>query len=338
MPRLNVLIWHIHGSYLNALARVDHNWYLPTKPDRPEGYLGRGTTFDLPQTVREVPAEEVRHLDLDLVIFQTPRNLFHDQFEILSSHQQELPSIYLEHNTPKPDAVHTLHPAVDRDRALPRRPDVLVHVTHFNDIMWDSGDLPTTVIEHSVAIDPRARYTGDLARGIVVANGMERRPRISGFDLFLKLREQVPLDIAGMGTESLGGLGDVPYRHLHRLVARYRFLFSPMRYTSLPLAVIEGLTIGMPVVALATTELPMVIDHGETGFVSCDVAVLRESMERLLDDPGLAGRIGANGRRLAQERFGIARFTRDWEAVMDRARGADPAVSRLDERSPLSVA
>ena len=57
MQRLKILIWHIHGSYLNTLARIDADWYLPVKAGRPEGYGGRGPTFDLPDYVREVPAE-----------------------------------------------------------------------------------------------------------------------------------------------------------------------------------------------------------------------------------------------------------------------------------------
>jgi len=123
------------------------------------------------------------------------------------------------------------------------------------------------------------------------------------------------LDAAGMQTEAFGGLGDIPYRDLHRRVADYRFLFSPMRYTSLPLAVVEAMTIGMPVVALATTELPTVIEHGVSGYVSCDVDELVEQMRTLLDDAGKARRIGANARALARERFGLDRFIRDWNEV-----------------------
>jgi len=74
MQRLKILIWHIHGSYLNTMARIDHDWYLPVKPGRPEGYGGRGPTFNLPDYVREVPADHVRDLDLDLIIYQTPKN------------------------------------------------------------------------------------------------------------------------------------------------------------------------------------------------------------------------------------------------------------------------
>jgi hypothetical protein len=89
--RLKILIWHIHGSYLNSLARIEHDWYLPVRPGRPEGYGGRGPTFDLPDYVREVSSERVRDLPLDLIIYQTPKNYYEDQCEILSEEQRRLP-------------------------------------------------------------------------------------------------------------------------------------------------------------------------------------------------------------------------------------------------------
>jgi len=305
MRRLNILTWHIHGSYLNTLARIEHNWYLPIKPGRPEGYGGRGPTFDLPDYMCEVPAEQVRDLKLDLVIYQSPKNYLEDQFELLTDEQRSLPKIYLEHNTPKPNAVDTRHPVDD--------PNVLlVHVTHYNRLMWDNGQTPTVVIEHSVAIDPSIRYKGRRESGITVVNGMQKRPRIAGYDILLHTQQKIPLDCVGMETEAFGGLGDIPYRDLHRLLADYRFLFSPIRYTSLPLAVIEAMTIGMPIVSLATTELPTVILHGETGYVSCDIDTLIEHMRFLLSDYEEASRIGRNARAVAQQRFGLDRFINDW--------------------------
>jgi hypothetical protein len=312
VQRLKVLIWHVHGSYLNALAALDHDWYVPTKPGAPEGYLGRGWTFDQHARLHEVPAEQVRDLDLDLVIFQTPRNYLEEQYEVLSEAQRRLPRIYLEHNTPKPHATDTPHPVDDAGV-------LLVHVTHYNRLMWDNGRTPNVVVEHSVAVDPAIAYEGTSARGIMVANFVERRPRIAGYDLFLQAREVVPLDIAGLGTEAYGGLGDIPYRDLHRRVAAYRFLFSPMRYTSLPLAVIEAMTIGMPVVALATTELPTVLENGRTGYVSCDLDYLIARMRDLLADPAEARRLGANARAVARQRFGLDRFASDWDAAFARA-------------------
>ena len=187
--------------------------------------------------------------------------------------------------------------------------------------MWDNGRTPTIVIEHSVALDPSIRYSGHIERGITVINGMQKRPRIAGYDIFLQARQVVPLDAVGMETEAIGGLGDVPYRELHRRVAEYRFLFSPIRYTSLPLAVIEAMTIGMPVVALATTELPTVIENGVTGYVSCDIDRLIYAMQFLLANPQEARQLGARARAVACERFGLDRFIRDWYRAFALCRG-----------------
>jgi hypothetical protein len=70
---------------------------------------------------------------------------------------------------------------------------------------------------------------------------MARRGRAVGYDLFLEVRRTVPLDVAGIHSEAVGGLGDIKYSQRQRRMAAYRFLFSPIRYPSLPLAVVEGL-------------------------------------------------------------------------------------------------
>ncbi|WP_128546342.1 glycosyltransferase [Larkinella soli] len=323
MRKLNILIWHIHGAYLTALAQAEHNWYLPTRtPDAggrvPEGYIGRGVDSSMPAYVQEVPADEVRNLDLDLILFQTPGNYGRDQYDILPEEQRQLPRIYLEHNTPEPHPTNSRHPAADDPGVQ------LVHVTYYNQLMWDNGSAPTRVIEHSVAIDPAITYRGHLPEGIAVVNEMQRRGRLSGYDLFEKLRQEVPLTVAGMKSAEIGGIGEIHYRYLHRRVADYRFLFSPMRYSSLPLAVIEAMTIGMPIVAFATTELPAVIQNHVHGFVSCNPKELAEGMRYLLDHPEEAKRMGDNARQLALSRFGIDRFVRDWNRTFEEVLSGRP--------------
>lgn len=309
MHKLNILIWHIHGAYLTAITAAQHNWYVPIKDDRSEGYVGRGQDSTMPDYVREIPADQVRNLPLDLIIFQTPKNYQTDQYEILSDEQRQLPKIYLEHNTPEPHPTDSRHFAADDPTVT------LVHVTHYNRLMWDNGATPTRVIEHSVAIDPTIRYEGSRPEGIIAVNEIQRRGRMAGFDLFEQLRQRVPLTVAGMKSADVGGIGEIHYRYLHKRVAEYRFLFSPMRYSSLPLAVIEAMTIGMPIVALATTELPTVIENGVHGFVSANPDELAERMQFLLDNPDEAQRMGENARQLALSRFGLDRFVRDWNAV-----------------------
>ena len=311
MRRLRILTWPVHGGYLNALVQAEHDWYLPTRPGQHPGYLTEGSAFIGPDWVHEIPAERIRDLDLDLILYQSAANLVTDGPAILSSRQCELPRIYVEHNVP-PRPFDSRHPFDDPT-------GLLVHVTHYNRLMWDNGQTPTAVIEHSVAIDPAAMYRGTRAEGITVVNEMPRRGRAVGYDVFQRVREQMPLTAAGMDSESFGGLGDIPYPRLHRRMAEYRFLFSPMRYTSLPLAVVEAMTIGMPIVALATTELPTVIEDGVNGYVSSDPDYLTDRMRDLLADVGLARRLGANARAVATRRFGPARFIGDWNAAFARA-------------------
>jgi hypothetical protein len=305
MRPLRVLTWHVHGNYLLYLSRARAEFYLPVASGRP-GFGGRGDTFPFPDRVRDVPAEAVRDLEFDCILFQSRRNYLMDQHEILTEEQRSLPRVYLEHDPPQEHPTDTRHPVDDPDT-------LLVHVTPFNDLMWDSGRTPTRVIEHGVFVPEDARYTGEVARGIAVVNHLRRRGRRLGSDVFERARDAVPLDLVGMDAESLDGLGEVPPRELANFEARYRFFFNPIRYTSLGLAVIEAMMIGLPIVGLATTEMATVVENGVSGFISTDVGHLIEPMRDLLADHGKARRLGEQARRAALERFSIERFSREWE-------------------------
>jgi hypothetical protein len=324
---LRILTWHVHGSYLWYLTRLPHQFFLPVKPGRPEGYGGRGETFPWPDNVEEVPADEVRRLEVDCVLTQSHQNWLHDREEILSPSQRSLPAIHLEHDPPRQSPTDTRHPIDD--------PNVLlVHVTHFNDLMWDSGRTPTQVIEHGVVAAEGARYTGELARGVVVVNGLGRRGRRVGADVFERARRSVPLDLIGMHSEEVGGLGEVLPPEVPAFVSRYRFFFHPIRYTSLGLAVCEAMMAGVPVVALATTEMSTVVDNGVSGWIDTDVERLVGRMQELLADPAEAARLGEGARRRALERFSIDRFRRDWDRAFQLVTGHRPSPSPMTARSP----
>jgi len=321
MRPLRILTWHVHGSYLYYLCQAPHEFYLPVKPGRPGGYHGRTRSYPWPDNVHEVPAEQVQHLDLDVILFQSRQNYLEDQYEILSAEQRSLPSIYLEHDPPREHPTDTRHP-VDEPGVL------LVHVTAFNDLMWDSGRTPTVVIEHGVMVPDDARYTGELDRGIVVVNNMRKRGRRLGADIFARARAQVPLDLVGMGWEEVaGGIGEVPHHDLPRFTGRYRFFFNPIRYTSLGLAVCEAMMLGMPIIGLATTEMVMVVENGLSGYLDTDPARLIERMKELVADPAEARRLGEGARRYARERFAIERFIRDWDDTFTFVAGRRNGVS-----------
>ena len=308
MTQLRALTWHVHGSYLFYLVHTQHQFFVPVKPGRPEGYGGCAKGFDWPDNVTEVPAEDVKDLDLDCVIFQSRKNYLEDQYDILSEDQRMGPRIYIEHDPPRSHPTDTKHVVDD--------PDVLlVHVTHFNRLMWDSGRTRTRVIEHGVP-ELHASYTGEIERGIVVVNGITKRERRVGADVFQEVRARVPLELVGMGSEEAGGLGEVGHAELPGFAARHRFFFNPIRYTSLGLAVCEAMMLGMPIIGLATTEMARVVQNGVSGYVDTDVQALIGKMQELLRRPDEAKRLGANARRFAQEHFGMGRFTADWDSTL----------------------
>jgi glycosyltransferase involved in cell wall biosynthesis len=316
-PPRRLLTWHIHGSYLYYLTQaLSSTWlpkdrrpyeiYLPVKLDRPEGYGGRSGSFQWGENVHDVPASQVRDLELDGILFQSRKNYFEDQFEILTERQRALPKIYLEHDPPREHPTDSRH-WVDTPEVL------LVHVTDFNALMWNSGRSPTRVIDHGVWVPDDAVYQGDIERGIVVVNNIHLRGRRLGLDIFERVRQRVPLDIVGIHSEEVGGLGSIDLEQLPYLEARYRFFFNPIRYTSLGLAVCEAMSIGLPVVGLATTEMVTAVENGVSGYVDTNIDRLVDRMHFLLENPGEAWKMSQAARERALQRFHIRRFGQDWD-------------------------
>lgn len=307
MERLRIFTWHIHGTYLYYLSQGNYDLLIPVNRQRTDGYIGRGSTFPFGPNVIEIPVGDIRDTAFDCILFQQARHYLHDQFQLFSEEQLALPKIFLEHDPPAPHATDTRHVVND-----PRV--TLVHVTPYNQLMWDNNATRCEVIDHGVPAST-VEYTGELDKGIVVVNNLAHRGRKLGLDLFERIRKEIPLDLIGMNAQALGGSGEILHPQLQPFISRYRFFFNPIRYTSLGLAVIEAMMVGLPVVGLATTEMATVFKDGENGIVNTDVDRLIAGMRRLLHDRELASAIGARGRQHAQERFNMIRFLSQWTTL-----------------------
>jgi glycosyltransferase involved in cell wall biosynthesis len=309
---MRILLWHVHGSYTTALVQGAHQYLLPTLPDRGPDGRGRARTWDWPASAVEVTPAEAGAAEVDAVVLQRPVELDHLAATWLGGRRpgRDVPAVYLEHNAPQGRIADMRHPAADRPELT------VVHVTRFNRLFWDTGSTPTRVIEHGV-VDPGPRYSGELERAVAVVNEPVRRGRVTGADLLQPLAEAsgVPVDLFGMQSEALGG-ADVPQSRLHDEMARRRAYLHPVRWTSLGLSLLEAMHLGMPVVALATTEVPEAVPP-EAGIVSNDPAVLADGLRRLVADPELAAVMGKAARAAALERYGLARFLSDWDDLLE---------------------
>ena len=304
---------------------------MPVLPDRGPDGVGRARTWDWPSSVTELSPETLRHTDFDLVVLQRPSEIDLVRSWLGRTAGTELPAIYLEHNTPDERPCTQRHPLADR-RDIP-----IAHVTAFNELFWDNGSAPTTVIEHGI-IDPGARYTGELDRGAVVVNEPGRRGRIVGADLLPRFAGAGPLDVFGMQAEPfatdlstrsglepgrLSGVDDLRTQEdLHHAIARRRVYLHPMRWTSLGLSLIEAMQLAMPVVALATTEAVAAVPTG-AGVLSTNVDILVEAFRFFRHEPEAARECGRNARTAALERYGLRRFLDDWDDLLIRTAARD---------------
>ena len=313
---MNVLLWHVHGSWTTAFVQGPHRYLVPMTPDRGPDGLGRARTWDWPASVVEVTPEEAAEAEVDVVILQRPNELEGLAARWLGGRQpgHDVPAIYLEHTSPEGSVNDMRHPAADR------RELAVVHVTHFNALFWDTGATPTRVIEHGI-VDPGHRYTGELPRAAAVVNEAARRRRVTGTDLLSRFGRVVPVDLFGMGAAALGGVEDLPQDRLHDEMARRRVYLHPVRWTSLGLSLLEAMHLGMPVVALATTEVPEAVPP-DAGVVTNRLDVADAALRRLIADPEEARVLGKGAREAALARYGLARFLADWDEVLNEVREA----------------
>ncbi|HYF25703.1 MAG TPA: glycosyltransferase [Baekduia sp.] len=313
---MRILLWHVHAAWTTPFVHGRHEYLLPVTPDRGPDGRGRARTYVWPDSAIEVTREEAAEADVDVVVLQRREELDGLAEAWLGGRRpgRDIPAVFLEHNAPQGRINELRHPAADRDDLL------LVHVTHFNELFWDAGSTETVVIDHGI-VDPGHLYTGELPRAAVVVNEARRRARVTGTDLFGRLNGDVPLDLFGIDAENAGPhvtpVADLPHAHLHAEIARRRVYLHTIRWTSLGLSLLEAMHLGMPVVALATTEVPMAVPP-QAGVVSTDVRVLREGLARLVADPDEARARGEAARAAALERYGLQRFLDDWDRVLER--------------------
>ncbi|MEV6848035.1 glycosyltransferase [Actinoplanes sp. NPDC051411] len=301
---MNILLWHVHGSWTTAFVQGKHRYLIPVNEARDEWGRGRARTFDWPSSAEEHPLEEIR--DADIAIVQRP--------EELDRVPPHVPVVYVEHNTPKGDVPQSRHPMADRDDLI------VAHVTHFNELFWDTGHTRTTVIEHGV-VEPKARWTGSLERLAIVTNEPVRRGRVTGTDLFERFTPVAPLDVFGMGVvplrqDRVTTYDDPPQHEMHEQIALRRAYLHLCRWTSLGLSLIEAMQIGMPVLALATTEAVAAVPP-DAGVLATRVDTLVEAAQWLLAEPDEAARLGARARQVALTRYGLDRFLADWDRLLE---------------------
>jgi len=232
------------------------------------------------------------------------------------------------------------------DRTLAKRTDRIVAVTPQVRRWCIAGGLPTEklqVITRGVPIaNPCADRSAILAdlglpagtRLIATVAPLEAHHRLKdiiwGAELLHFVREDVHLLVIGEGPqrELLARYCDLIQvtSHVHflgqpddtqRLIAHCDLLWYAGGHEGQPLAVMEALAAGVPVVAADTPDVRLLATDGEHGYLVPlgDRAAFARYASKLIDDPQLRSQLGAAGRERMKREFSVERTVASYAAL-----------------------
>ena len=189
------------------------------------------------------------------------------------------------------------------------------------------------VIEPPVDGDDYGGYTGEISGGIRVSNFVSKRSQVLAWDVHRAIARDYSVTLVGNNPDIPDSQPARDWNHLRQLLRTHRFYI----HTSQPdledgynLALLEAMGTGLPIVATQSPTSPVV--DGESGFISDDVNYLRWGIRQLLDDPGLASKMGENGRRAVLQNFGVTKFLERWHETIREAQANQLRMYRKPKR------
>lgn len=152
----------------------------------------------------------------------------------------------------------------------------------------------------------------------LAANRTELRLRMVG-DGFERRRCE---ELARQAVDGAGNVEFTGYRtDVEAQLKQADVFVLPSLNENLPLALLQAMAMGLACISTGVGGIPEALD-GDCGILVApgDVGSLRAAMERMIDQPGLAARLGTAARRRAAERFSLSRCADDhvrlWSEIL----------------------
>lgn len=208
---------------------------------------------------------------------------------------------------------------------------------------------PREEMERRLGLPPGRRWAVIVGR-LVPLKG--HRFLIEALSLLAKDFPDLGLLIAGAGeeeaalraeTEALGLSDRVVFLGLRRdipdLLGLSELLVLPSSREGLPIVLLEALAASLPVVVTPVGGIPEVVEDGKTGFfVTQEPASIASALRRILESPESSRAMGANARRLIEERYDIRSVARRYEnlyrSLLAKRRPPHPATPAVFREKP----
>lgn len=102
-----------------------------------------------------------------------------------------------------------------------------------------------------------------------------------------------------------------------RALPAFDIFFMPSRWEAMPVALLEAMCAGKPIVATDVSDNPRIVEHGRTGLLvkKGDPLGMQRALETLIGNPELRLKMGTEAKKDYERRFTVSRMIRSYEEL-----------------------
>jgi glycosyltransferase involved in cell wall biosynthesis len=316
--RLKILTTNGHESYLTALAKTGHEFYVITKYGNIYNKPWHPAAPEAPSNIAFVEFDEDQKRKLksgayDLVIIHSVNNLLWF-FPFINMN-----FIFIAHITLTYRSVKDIIKSVSK--IFLYYIFTMFHKTRFVSVgelkkkSWSiiNGKL---ILPTPVVLPPSYPGKG-YDRAVVVGNGLKERGIECGYDLIKQIAQKVPLTIIGNNPLIDGAI--VPklrseFIKAFRTARIYVYAIRAPYNDGYNLAMLEAMAMGMAIVTIEHPSSPIV--HKYNGLIGKNVDDIVDHIRMLIKNPSMTDELGRHAQETVFKRFPEQDFLNKWDEVM----------------------
>jgi Glycosyl transferases group 1 len=195
------------------------------------------------------------------------------------------------------------------------------HVMAVSRLKGRSWGLDGDIVPLSAEPADYLAYSGDLARGLRVANQIRHKTRTLMWDFHERAFAGLPLTLVGRNDDLPGVDPSRDWNDLKQILRRHRFFIhtaDPALEDGYNMATLEAMAAGLPVLGNLHPTSP--ITNRINGFLSNDPEELRAFAWRLLKDRDFAAELGREAQRTVTKLFSLEQFKSGFSRSLETAR------------------
>ncbi|MCF8720702.1 glycosyltransferase family protein [Nitrospina gracilis] len=316
---LKILTFNWHEPYICLMAHTGYEFHIL----EPETGPGQRRQWDrnmrpLPQNGRIVGETEAwRNLEEGNYALVVAHNLK----DLAWARDYDIPKIAVFHNKFSTEAGLSGN-SVDKEKYFRLVEDLTrgVHRVFISQSKRDDWGLEGDIIRPGLPLDEYGGYDGTGGFILRVGNHLKERDLMLGYTASSQIVEGFECVTLGQNPQIPGSRLSNGFDDLKEHYRRGRVFVNTTvdgYEDGYNLSMLEAMATGMPVVSTCNATSP--IENGVNGYISDDIATLRQGVEELLRNPDKAREMGKNARETVARLFPIGRFVKNWKQAVQTA-------------------